>query len=118
MKAGDFAWCHVAFHERDGRSKLRPVLILAVGHIGGVPGAIVAPKYSASEKVRGAVEVVVNGVDSEALGFDRQEGVFRFAADRPVFVRLADIRSRVGSLSKASPALRVRFERAMKNIGL
>ncbi len=91
MKAGDFAWCHVAFHERDGRSKLRPV---------------------------GAVEVAVNGVDSEALGFDRQEGVFRFAADRPVFVRLADIRSRVGSLSKASPGLRVRFERALKNIGL
>lgn len=74
---GKFVLAAIPFAERDGRYKVRPVLIISERRWEGLVYYLVAPKFSALEKCKGGNEVVITAEEAVAVGMDH-EGVVRF----------------------------------------
>lgn len=78
-KAGTFVWANIPFAEGDGRSKIRPVLVLARTRLpNGDVAYLGAGKYSSTDKVRGSIEVMLTQAEALEVGMDKA-GVLRFS---------------------------------------
>jgi len=115
-KVGTFVWATIPFAEGDGRKKIRPVLVLA--KMRSSSGDVVylgAGKYSATDKVRGAVEVVLSQSEAVEIGFDK-EGVLRFSRDSLVAFLDRDVQSEVGHFSRLGAGKQEAIRRAAKAV--
>jgi hypothetical protein len=115
-KIGQFVWAEVPFREDDGRKKRRPVLVL--GKVRANNGDVVylgAAKYSAIEKCRGEIEVVLSKLEAEQAGLDK-EGVVRFSRDSLVAFFDRDIVSERGHYTKCSPLIQKALENAARSV--
>lgn len=117
MKEGQFIWVRVPFAEGDGRSKTRPALILAVANSDGHKVYLCAGVYSAADKVRGAVEVILTAEDSVKVGLESYDKVVRFSRQHVHALLDTAVVSMVGCVSALPPCKQVEFVRAAKSIG-
>lgn len=115
-KAGQFVWADIPFAEGDGRKKTRPVLVLAKTRMPNGDIAILgAGKYSATEKCRGDVEVVLSAADAAEVGMDK-EGVLRFSRTSLVAFLDRDIRSEGLHISRLPASKQEAIRRAAKAV--
>lgn len=115
-KKGTFVWAEIPYREEDGRQKRRPVLILdRIRRENGDVVYLGAAKYSATEKCRGDVEVVLSRQEAQRLGLDK-EGVIRFSRDSLVAFFDRDIVGEREHYTVLSPRTRAALERAAKSV--
>jgi|GEM_PF-4865220 len=113
---GKFVIAAIPFAEGDGRYKVRPALVLAQRKMGDQTYYLVAPKYSASEKVRGDNEVVLSVEESILLGLDK-EGVVRLSKGNLAAISESGV-IRVLQHYKRLPALKAKsLQLAAKKLG-
>lgn len=118
MKAGDFVWVAFPFAEGDGRVKERPALVLAVGETKGRKVLLCAGKFSAVEKVRGAVEVFISAEESRQVGLSQKEGVLRLNRQSVQALMESDVLSKAGSLKMLPTLKQEAIKRAAREIGI
>lgn len=115
-KIGQFVNAAVSFREMDGRSKVRPVLVLGKTRApNGDVVYIAAPRYSAVDKVRGDVEVVMSEPDSQLVGLTKS-AVVRFSRDSLVAFLEKDIQNEWGHYSALPARVRNSLESAAKSV--
>ena len=115
-KIGQFVWTEIAFKENDGRKKNRPVLI--IGKVRADNGDMVylgAPRYSAIEKCRGEIEVVISEREAQLVGLDKA-GVVRFSRNELVAFFERDIITERGHYTQCSPLTQKALENAAKSV--
>lgn len=117
IKIGDFIWGSFPFAEGDGRSKVRPALILAVASTHGHKVYLCVGLYSATEKVRGAIEITISAEEAQQIGLDYHESVLRFSRHNIQALMDSDIVSTVGTVNNLPPLKQVAIHRAAKAIG-
>lgn len=115
---GNFVIAKVFFAEDDGRYKLRPCLVIDKAKTqSGQIIYLVAPKYSATEKVRGDIEVVMGRAAATAVGLDK-EGVVRFDKDSLRAVAAKDVVCQLGHYKRLDPLMQTALQRAACRIGI
>lgn len=115
-KIGQFVWARIPFKENDGREKNRPVLV--IGKVRAPNGDVVflgAPRYSAIEKCRGEIEVVISEHEAELVGLDKA-GVVRFSRAELVAFLDRDIITERGHYTQCSPLTQKALENASRAI--
>ena len=115
-KAGTFVWANIPFAEGDGRSKIRPVLILARTRLpNGDIAYLGAGKYSSTDKVRGGIEVILTQAEALEVGMDKA-GVLRFSRGDLVAFLDRDVQSEPGHYSRLSASKQEAIRRAAKAV--
>lgn len=117
MIAGQFIWGRFPFAEGDGRAKVRPALILSVASTNGHKVFLCAGLYSATEKVRGAVEVCLTPEECQLIGLGHQDSVLRFSRQQIQALMDRDVCSSIGSVSDLPCEKQASIFRAAKSIG-
>lgn len=115
-KIGQFVSAVIPFSEDDGRYKVRPVFILGkTKAANGETVYIAAPRFSATEKCRGDVEVVMNESDSITVGLTKA-AVVRFSKESLVAFLEKDIQNEWGNYSKLPSRVQTSLENAAKSV--
>jgi hypothetical protein len=116
VKAGDFVIARFPFAEGDGRYKVRPALVIGTARgEAGQEYALLAGKYSATDKVRGEVEVVLTRSEAIAVGQDK-EGVIRFDRRNLAVVPADDVLSVTGDWDQLPPPKKESLQRAIARL--
>ncbi len=116
IKVGQFIRARVEFRENDGRSKIRPCLVLGTAKHGGHTVYLCSPGSTKTGKVQGAVEVILNHEEAVKVGY-LEETVFRFSRCSLVAILDRDVSSVYGSCHDTSPAIHRAILNAAHSIG-
>jgi len=116
MKTGDFIIARFPFAEGDGRYKVRPALV--IGTARGEDGqeyVLLAGKFSAADKVRGEIEVVLTRSEAIAVGQDK-EGVIRFDRRNLAVIPVDDVLTKTGDWDQLPPLKKQSLRRAIARL--
>jgi len=113
MKRGTFVIARFPFAEGDGRYKIRPALVIGLARDeGGQEFALLAGKFSATDKVRGEIEVVLTRDEAIAVGQDR-EGIIRFDRRNLAVVPTEDVLHITGDWDQLPAPKKLSLQRAI-----
>lgn len=116
-RIGQFVKAPVAFKEADGRSKVRPVLILAKAKMkDGSVVYLTAPASTQAHKTRGDVEVILRKDEAIKVGLS-EESVLRFSRQSLVAVLDRDVTNLFGHYTALSGATQRAIGNAAKSVG-
>jgi hypothetical protein len=118
MKIGQFIRAEVAFHENDGRNKVRPCLILDIARSpSGQMVALCAPCSSKTNKSHGNVEVCLSEHETSRVGI-QGETVVRFSKKSIVAIQENQVTNVYEKYTKLSSTAVRSIQNAAKSIGI
>lgn len=115
-KAGQFIRAVVPFKEDDGRSKVRPLLVLAEAKLEGNKVYLCAPQSTQTGKCHGDAEVVVTYEDAMAVGL-QNSAVIRFSRQSLVAIMDRDVSNTYGTVSQMSKNAQRAMRNAARSVG-
>lgn len=115
-KIGQFIKASVAFHEEDGRSKVRPCLILAKARHGENMVYLCAPLSTQIGKTHGDSEIVLRKNEALMAGMP-EESVIRLSRSSLVPVLDRDMTNVYGHVKDLPPSVQQAIKNAAKSLG-
>lgn len=118
VKIGQFIKAKVEFEEEDGRYKVRPCLVLDKARYPqtGEMVYLVAQLSTKTDKVRGAVEVILEESIAKAAGLDAKS-VIRFSRTSLIPLLEKDVTNTLGSVKDLPKLSLVAIQKAALSVG-